>query len=83
MAKRRRMNEFFEDDNDGDSGDDDGQANGKDADDDQGNGPAEQERPVQENLRQFQVLDEVQGDNSEEEEEDAGGEMGIERVDRF
>lgn len=79
MAKRRRMNEFFEDDNDGDSGDDDGQANGKGADDDQGNGPAEQERPVQENLRQFQVLDEVQGDNSEEEEEDAGGEMDSQR----
>lgn len=68
------MNEFFEDDNDGDSGEDEPeQANGKDDDEERS-----EERPVVENLRQFQVLDEVQGDNSEE-EEDAGGEMDSQR----
>lgn len=66
------MNEFFEDDDndveeeEDDDNSDDG-TNGKD--DEESEGSAEQrEPPVSENLRQFQVLDEVQGDNSEEED---------------
>lgn len=73
MAKRRRMNEFFEDDDDSD--DAAVEANGKGEDDDESAADG-LDRPVTENLRQFQVLDEVQGDNSDE--EDAGGEMGTE-----
>lgn len=66
------MNEFFEDDDndveeeEDDDNSDDG-TNGKD--DEESEGSAERrEPPVSENLRQFQVLDEVQGDNSEEED---------------
>ncbi|XP_062563002.1 microprocessor complex subunit DGCR8 [Armigeres subalbatus] len=66
-AKRRKMTAFFEDD---DPDDDD------DGDDQPEHGSAENlaqyERrdDLNEHLRQFQVLDEVQGDNSDDENED-------------
>lgn len=75
MAKRRRMNEFFEDDDDSDDGA--AEVNGNGEGDDE-SAADRLDRPVTENLRQFQVLDEVQGDNSDE--EDAGGEAGIDRI---
>ncbi|XP_039440363.1 microprocessor complex subunit DGCR8 [Culex pipiens pallens] len=74
MAKRRRMNEFFEDDDDSDDGA--AEANGNGEGDDETTADR-LDRPVTENLRQFQVLDEVQGDNSDE--EDAGGEADSQR----
>uniref|UniRef100_A0A8D8PL00 (northern house mosquito) hypothetical protein n=1 Tax=Culex pipiens TaxID=7175 RepID=A0A8D8PL00_CULPI len=74
MAKRRRMNEFFEDDDDSDDGAVEANGNGEGDDE---SAADRLDRPVTENLRQFQVLDEVQGDNSDE--EDAGGEADSQR----
>ncbi|XP_058823368.1 microprocessor complex subunit DGCR8 [Topomyia yanbarensis] len=66
IAKRRRMNEFFEDDDYDDNDEDDGAVgNGSQI---QSDGITKLHDGFKENLKQFQVLDEVQGDNSDDED---------------
>ncbi|XP_058452426.1 microprocessor complex subunit DGCR8 [Malaya genurostris] len=64
FAKRRKMNEFFEDDYD----DDDDNVSVGNCNQIQSEGIAKLREGFTENLKQFQVLDEVQGDNSDDDE---------------
>lgn len=73
-AKRRKMTAFFEDDDLDEDEDEDDRQTAEMVDENSAQGFTERREELNDQLRQFQVLDEVQGDNSEDENE---GEFAI------
>ncbi|KXJ82463.1 hypothetical protein RP20_CCG013537 [Aedes albopictus] len=69
-AKRRKMTAFFEDDDLDEDEDEDDRQTAEMVDENSAQGFSERREELNDQLRQFQVLDEVQGDNSEDENED-------------